>query len=184
MIEDFRVDTVEYLPRHLRRIDEYRAISACVDVWVKKIWDLIDHRDNGLYVGTIDEDGCKRIEDMLGLSSGGTLDSRQRQISGVYVSSLPYTQKKVLETLRAMCQSRNVTMDVDYSKYAVTITIRVDAYGYRDQLFDKARRMIPANMTLNLVIIYNVWSLAERYTWDGMAKWTWGQVLTDDAFGG
>lgn len=70
-----------------------------------------------------------------------------------------------------MCQSRNVTMDVDYDKYAVTVTIRVDAYGYRDQLYDsKARRMIPANMTLNLVIIYNIWSLAEKYVWNDMAK--------------
>lgn len=36
MIEDFRVDTAEYLPGHLKRIDEYKAISACIDVWIKR----------------------------------------------------------------------------------------------------------------------------------------------------
>ena len=186
VIEDFRTDTIEYLPSHIRRIEEFKVVTACTDRWIKKLWEYLDEHDNNLFIETLDEAGCAKIEEMLNLSvlPTDTLEDRKRRIRGVFVSSLPYTEKKVLATLMSMCQSTNISMAVDYANYSVTVTIKTDAYSYRDQLYDKARRMIPANMKLLFVIIYNAWSKAEKYTWDGISKWTWDDALTSNAFGG
>ena len=175
-----RADLEAHLPEHIGRIREFQEYGAVGDIELDRIWAAIAQELKDYYAGTMSEAECAARERMLGIQimPGETLESRRRRLRGYYVSGLPYTEKKLEDVLTALCGGKDFTLTVARDRYEATIELRLSARGLQENVTEIARKMLPANMSLSVTILFNRWQRFKRLRWGEVRRETWGSLMT------
>lgn len=177
-------DTIHWFPRHIAEIREFKEIAKAYDYLLNQAAADIQKVFDNEFLETLDAGGCLMHEHILGITAN-TLDSiedRRNRIKGYYASDLPYTEKKLDRVLRTMCGKDGFTMIVDSPEYQVDIQIRLNSMNLVTNVYEIARKMIPANMVLNVNIIYNVHQRFLGFCHADLAYYTHRQLRMDKIF--
>ena len=180
MIKDMPVNTGHYYPPHIKNIEEYKRIIVAYDKELRLLWAALGTQYDNQYFDTMDEATCARWEKLIGIQLVGdeTLFERRIQIKGRWTSSLPYTEPKFHEVLQSMVGDY-YTLAVSVPDKELNVGILLAEVLKIDYVYEIMRAMAPADMVVNVRVVYNRWSRFQEETWNTL--WnngadTWNDV--------
>ena len=148
---------IEYLPEFLRNVREYKAVLTYgVEPEIVKLYQAIENALNNQFIQDADEYGVQRWEKILGIShkSDYTLDERKFAILTKINEQLPYTTRSMEKRLENLCGKDNYSVSVDVNNFTVNIGVALTARNSYNDVSAMLEDVVPANMDINLFLIY------------------------------
>ena len=173
------VDTIHYFPEHISSSEEFQGIADAYDTELRLLWAALGLQYRNQYFDTMDADTCTRWEKLIRITLVGdeTLFERRIQIKGRWTSSLPYTEPKFHEVLQSMV-GEYYTLAIDVPTKELDVGILLAEVLKVDYVYEIMRAMAPADMIVNVRVVYNRWSRFQEETWDTL--WDEGADTWDD----
>lgn len=177
---DRSVDLNKYLPPVIRDTEEFREICNTENPEFSLLWEKAYSCADEQYIESMSIAGVQRMEKTLGIVpyDTDTLADRRFRLKTYSNSDLPYTRRSLERMLSALCGS-----DYTLTITGYTITIKV-GLGVRKQYAEVQKlmdRVIPANMKLNLQLLYNTHQQLGAYTHQQLGAYT-HQQLREEVF--
>ena len=175
------VDLKSYLPPYLLEFAELVMTLESQEPEFKWLWDKFTATLNNTFVISADQEGLERFEKMLDIVplDTDTLEDRKRRVLGLMAYGLPYTDKKLYETLVSMCGEGGFTLSINEDKYTVSIGMALASRRLMVFVEDIAEKMIPVNMYLNVYVAFNRWNRFRTVVWGTLLPETWGGLKED-----
>lgn len=167
---------LEYLPPYLQRYRELIAITNAEYPETELVKQSIDLVLNEQFIETLDEYGCERWEKMLKIviKPTDTLEIRRFTILSKILQDLPYTMRRLHEVLTRLCGAEYYTVILKHTEYFIQIWIEIQSMEKREIVINTVKRMIPANLILDVQINYRThgWLNENKLTHGAMRAYT------------
>lgn len=166
---------IDYLPEFLREIREYKAIlTDAVQPEIVELFDNLERVLNNQFIETSDEYGVSRWEKMLGISPKPTysLDDRKFGILTKMNEQLPYTTRSMEKRLESLCGKGNYKVDVDANNFTLNVGVALTAQNSYKDVYAMLEKVVPANMVINLYLIYEQNKKWSAYTHEQLSGYT------------
>ncbi|MCI1958303.1 MAG: YmfQ family protein [Clostridia bacterium] len=169
---------LEYLPEFLRDYREIKAIANAENAIFSDEEAYLNSCMSMPWVNTSDEKGIKRYESMFGIKSSNSdsLDTRKKAVKIYLNRSFVYTYKNFDEYLCSICGSDGYKFEVLNSEYKVNIKLALSVASLYNMVSENARKIIPANMSLNVEIMYNEHNDISKYTHKQLSTYTHDEI--------
>lgn len=177
-------DIEEYFPPHIKQIKEFQQIAKAMNYEICMMWENASVYELNQYINTMDESQCEYYEKkILNISSlkDDTLQDRRDRIMASLVSTLPYTENRMIETLDLLCGgSKNYVLLIEPKNYTINVGIKLASVKLSNNIRDIVEKMAPANMVRNIYIIFNRWSNFKKQKWGDLKEKTWTEMRNDE----
>lgn len=171
---------IEYLPEFLQ---EFREIKIILEQEQKHAEDVNDAKEsvfNNNFIETLTPEGCERWEKSLELTSRNlTLPERRNQILGRFAEQRPYTMRTLRNQLTAICGEDGYTCEMYEDEYILKVRIKMHMDGKYNAVKTLLDRIVPANVLIDLSLLYNTWGQLAGKTWGELSGYTWRQIKED-----
>ena len=174
-------DLIKYVPDALKDVREFKALAAVGSAEYTDIWSGMDAIRANQFVETLDAHGCTRNESIMSLTpkSMDTLAIRRFRIKAKTNEDIPYTEPTLENQLINLCGDDGYSLVVDYDSYKVTVRVALTAKGMYDEIENLLLRVRPANMVVDLSLLYNQWITLSTKTWAELSGTTWHQARNE-----
>ena len=171
----YRRNLIDYLPQVVKNIKEYKAIMN--DAEQPEIvvgWRNIDNIWYDQFIDSLTDNGCDRWEKMLKIQpkATDTVEIRRFRIKTKLNEDLPYTYNALVHMLNNLCGEGHYTIQIDNDKYKIKILIELTVKRMRDEVESTIKRIIPANLILEVDLRYNQHKTLAKYTYKQLSKYT------------
>ena len=175
------INMLAYLPEYLREFRELKLLLQSEEPEFRLLWDRLDRWIDNQTITTADVDGIRRFEQFLKIIplATDTLDERKRRVLGYENSNLPYTLKKLKETLVAMCGKGNVVCRLDYDNCTIELGVKLASVRSLTFIRDIAEMMIPLNLAFMIIVEYNRWKRFRTLKWKDLKTEIWESLHSD-----
>lgn len=174
---------IEYLPEFLRDIREYKAIlTDGVQPEVIKLFQAVEDAMNDQFVTDATENGVSRWEKMLKIIPKAThsLDDRKFAILTKMNEQLPYTMTSLKQSLSTLCGEDGYSVEVDDVNYVLIVRVALTAENNYDEVSKLLERVVPANMIIDLSLMYNQHKFFNSYSHDQLSGYTHEQLKREE----
>ena len=147
---------IDYLPEELREIEEFIRLFSALEPERADMQNEIDRAYKNQFIKTADEAGISRFEKMYGItgSFADSPDTRRFKLLAMSIGMLPSTEKKLREMLSYLCGEDGFEFHPDYNNFHVKIRVALDKKECFSEVLNMCRNVIPANMTVDLSLMY------------------------------
>ena len=175
---DREINLLEYLPGVLREVKEFKALSAAENPETIKLWEELENVLDDQFVNESTLNGVKRWESILGIKALDTdlLSDRKFRILSRLNEQLPYTYKNLDAQLALLCGANGYKLILDNSAYALTVKVALTAKKKFTEVGNLLDRVVPCNIVISLLLLYNQYLTLEQYTWQHLEQYTWEQL--------
>ncbi len=169
---------IDYLPRHSQDIHEIRVIMDAEQPEIEKIWREAERVQQDVFLATASDAGLARWEKMLGISAkdSDTLEERRMRCLAKVNEQLPFTKRTLAESLTALCGDGGYKLHIGYGEYSVRVLVALAAKKMVAEVEALLRRVLPANLVIEVSLMYNQWEKIKGRTWGELLGKTWGAV--------
>lgn len=175
----FRRKLREYLPDCIRDVREYRTIiddgeqPEVADLWADTYGIYAEE-----FIHDMTEYGVKRWESMLGIVPQDTLtlDERKYNILVKINEQLPFTIRQLSNLLTTLCGADNFTIELTHTAYRLVVKLELAKQHMFDEVMKLLKKIVPANLILEVQILYNTHRTISAYTHGYLRKWTHDQL--------
>ena len=174
---------IDYLPDILKNVTEFNQMMYAEQPELELFWSKGNSYLNDAFILSQDVDTAARWEKILKISSKDTdeLDVRNLRILGVMQGRLPYTYRTFYRSLLAMVGSeKDFKLNVDMENYKVSIVVALSSKELKDEIEKLAEKMVPANMTLEVLLWYTTHRMLEKKTHGALEQYTHEQLVELD----
>lgn len=166
---------IDYLPPVLSDKKEYIELFKSEQLQIESLVEKIECCFENQFISSSDVLGISKYEKLLKIIPKGTDDLvlRRFRVLAKYNEQLPYTYHRLVEMLNSLCGEGNLFIKVKDLKLSVYIKLSVkDKF---DDVKELLRRVIPANVALDLSILYNQWKMAKNKNmkWKDVKEKSW-----------
>lgn len=167
-------DLINYLPQVLKEVRELKAIVTAEQPEIIDLWDALEEALNDQFINDATEKGVKRLESILKVVPKATdsLDVRKYRIFARFNEQLPYTFKKLQNQLVRLCGENGFRVELDHELYKLIVKVELTAKGKFDEVDSLLKRTAPANMIIDLSLLYNQHQLLASFTHSQLANYT------------
>lgn len=166
---------IEYLPEFLRDVREYKAIlTDGVQPEIEALFKAIERVLNNQFIETSDEYGVSRWEKMLGITpqSTYTLDERKFTILTRMNEQLPYTMTSLSQRLENLCGKDGYSIALDANAFTLSVGVALTAQSSLKDVSAMLENVVPANIVLNLHLIYEQNKTWNAFTHEQLSSYT------------
>ena len=155
------VDIGIYQPDVIRDYREFKVLSEVESQILTKAWSDANNVLLDQFIETLTENGCRRWERILAIAPKGTdsLEVRQFRIKARLNEELPYTWRALVNVLDNLCGKGMYEITLYNNEYRLKILIELTVKKMFDEVKETVKRMIPANLILDVELRYNQHSL-------------------------
>lgn len=170
---------IDYLPEQVSEIHEFKVIMNAEQSEIERLWDKVDEGLSNQFLATATEYGIERWERMLKLSKKDTdsIEDRRLRILAKVNEQLPFTKITLEDSLKALCGENGYKLVISYGEYRVNVQVALTAKTMLDEVDKLLRRVLPANLLVTVVLLYNQWAKLETKTWEELESLTWDEIL-------
>lgn len=151
----------KYLPEFISNIKEFQELDKTVSIEVDELRNKLQQIQLNQFIETANEEGLRRYEQLIGLSSDGDEQLRRFNILNKYNSTIPFTMVWLKNMLNTTLGKGDFLLDMNHSEYTLTIGIVASKEHLIPVLFKDLRKKIPCNLILNSITLTPV--QAENY---------------------
>lgn len=172
---------LDYLPHFMREYYEMRKIMETEQVEIDQLWLEAENALADQFVLEATEQGVKRWESMLDISpkDTDTLDERKFRILTKLNQELPYTLRKLQMALTNLCGADGFTINLQAAEYHIEVKLAVGNHSNYSEVVNILKRMIPANLTQFVQLMYNQHELFTSYTHAQLSAYTHKQIRNE-----
>ncbi len=170
---------IDYIPTVIKNVREYKAImDGGEQAEVSNLWDAVDAAFNDQFVSSATVNGVQRWEAMLKIQPKGTdtLDARKFRILSRLNEQLPYTLPTLKNMLQTLCGKDGFSVEVQNEQYTLIVRVALVAKSNFDDVNILLKKVVPANMIIELELMYNTWGMVKAFTWAYLQNKTWREV--------
>lgn len=179
-----KADVLSYLPPVLQDVYELQAAAQAENSELSRLWQGAEDAMNDQFIDSATENGVSRWEKMLLLYPKGTdtLPERKFRIQSALSGRVPFTIWVLREQLDSLCGPENYELTVDHANFKVTVTLALAAQENYDTVCDMLRKMLPANLEIQVSLMYNRYGDLKTRTHEMLPPFTHGQIKTSEVF--
>lgn len=173
---------IEYFPDFWQDILEIETLDKVIKEQLDKLLQTIKGTVDNKFPATAGEEGIARWEKILGLSNplNSSLKSRREAVRAKLMAKPPINLRKLQSVIE---EYMGVEVTISISNYVVMV-------GYRGEtlvndltpLYATIYEMIPANLIVNIIRLYNTHSELAPNTHIDLQKYTHDQLRTSEVF--
>lgn len=166
---------IEYLPHFMRDYRECKAImNDGEQPEMVDMWKAFDDALNDQFINDATENGVSRWESILGIVPQATLtlDERKFTILTRINEQLPFTLKTLEESLKSLCGADGYSVQLQANEYTLIVKVALVAKKNFSDVQRLLDRIVPANIVVQLTIIYNTHDVLSTYTHQQLQKYT------------
>lgn len=163
---------IDYLPIGFTEILEFKALFNAEEPELANFLGKIENIDSDQFISTATEEGIARYEKMLNITPKGSepLNIRRFKILTRFNEQLPYTVRTLEERLEVLCGKNGYMLEFFPSSYAVRIRIALASKTYFDAVYTMLKRIVPANIEVDLQLKYNQHRDLSKYSHKTLAS--------------
>ena len=143
----------KYLPEFISEVKEFKELDKTVSVEIDRIREKLEQLQANQFVESANDEGLRRYEQMLDLSSNNDLETRRFNILNKYNSTIPFTLRWLTNMLNITLGKGNFLLDMDYKRYVLTISVVASKEHLIPMIYDDLRKKIPCNLVLNVTTL-------------------------------
>lgn len=172
---------IDYLPQVLKEVRELKLIFQSEQTEIADLWGSIDNALNDQFVIDATEYGVSRWEKILGIipKATETLDARKFRILTRSNEQLPYTIRTLKQQLEALYGKDDYSVELYNDVYTIEVKVNLIAKNNFDDVAALLHRVIPANMIIDLKLIYNQQSTLSQFTHGQLQAYTHNQLRSE-----
>lgn len=157
---------IDYLPTVLAETREMAAIMAAEQPEVEALWEALRVVLDAGFVQTAGSQGISRWERIIGIRPKGTdtLDVRRIRILTRMNERLPYTMRVLCQMLAAICGPDGFWVRLYADRYHLRVRVALTQLESYNDVRAMLRRVVPANIQLDLAPDYNTHGDLRPYT--------------------
>lgn len=166
---------IEYLPEPLKDVKEYEAILTLAEQpEMVALWEAEENTLNDQFVVDATENGVSRWEKIYGIVPKLThsLDDRKFAILTRMNEQLPYTITSLEQKLEVLCGKDGFSVEMKQNDFILDVKVALGAKNNFNDVASLLKRVVPANLIVNLSLKYNQQSTISAYTHKGLQKFT------------
>lgn len=165
---------IQYLPEYMRGIVEFNQLAGTEEEELNQLSDSINDAWNNQYIATATDEGLRRYEKIYGVvpMATATLDERRFKLYALMNQELPYTYRKLEESLAAICGDSGWILELNPASYEINIKIDVTNINNREAIEGLLLKMLPANIAPTISILYNPYSALEGKKHSALSGYT------------
>lgn len=169
---------IDYIPQVLKEIRELKAIVETEQPEIINLWNDLESVLSDQFINESTENGIKRWENILRIHPKATdsLDTRRFRILTRFNEQLPYTFKGLQQRLITLCGTEGYTLELNHDEYTLKVRIRLYAKPKLDEVKSLLSRIVPANMVIDLSLLYNTHSKLSTNTHSQLSNYTHKQL--------
>ena len=172
---------INYLPQFMQEYLEMQKIMETEQVEIDLLWTAAENALADQFILDATERGVMRWESMLGVSpkDTDTLDERKFRILTLLNQELPYTLRKLEQALTNLCGADGYSVEVQAAEYHVVVKLALTNVNNYSEVEKVLNKMIPANMTQFIQIMYNKHSVLAQFTYAQLSAYTHEQLKSE-----
>lgn len=172
---------IDYLPPYMQEYLEMQQVMNAEQPEFNFLWTAYENALDDQFILDATEYGVKRWETMLGITpkDTDTLDERKFRILARLNQELPYTMTKLKEALTTLCGADGFVIDLQAAKYHIEVRLAVGNQNNYQEVSDLLKKMIPANLTQYVKLLYNTHTMVGLHRHMDLAAFTHEQVRNE-----
>jgi len=172
---------INYLPYVVRDYAEFQGITGAEQPEFENAWAAVDDLLNNQFISTAGNLGLSRWEKILGITPKGTdtLEDRRFRILTRLNEELPYTLPRLRNILETLCGSGNYSAEVMEGTYQLIVKIGLAAKNNFSDVESLLDRVVPQNLIVTLLQLYNTHAELGRFTHAQLAAYTHDQMRNE-----
>lgn len=177
-----QINVLDYLPPVVGDTTEFKAISQAENPEINNLWAEHDTVLDDQFINTLDEESCARWEKMLNITPLGTdtLQDRRFRILAYINTDIPYTYKQLEIMLSNLCGADGYTMQLQNTLYKLVVRVALSASKQYSEVEKLLKRTVPANMLIDLDLLYNQHQYLAQFTHQYLSAFTHQQLKEED----
>lgn len=172
---------IKYLPYVVRDYPEFQGITGSEQPEFERAWASADDLLNNQFISTAGSIGLSRWEKILGITPKGTdtLEDRRFRIVTRINEELPYTVPQLRNILETLCGAGNYSAEVVEGTYQLIVKIGLAAKNNFSDVESLLNRVVPQNLILNVLLMYNQHKTLSVFTHGQMASYSHYQLRNE-----
>lgn len=178
---DRTINLIEYVPPILAKAKEFQLICAAENAEIERLRTAYLNLFNDQFIQTATENGIERLESIMGIVPKGTdsLDVRRFRLLARKQEKLPYTKWTLPEQLAALCGSDGYSLNIDHAARKIAVRVALTAKGMYESVELLLLKQRPANMVIDLSLLYNQYSTISPLTHAHLSAYTHDQLRNE-----
>ena len=173
----------DYWPRLLQKIRDFEELASAVQPELNIIIKHLNALPEEYFLNHMTRFGVERWEEILKIipPKTDTLDDRRFRVIARLGERLPYTYRTMIKYLAVLCGEENFEVNLDHNNYYLLVKLALQTKSQYDSVVDMLRRMVPANLILDVQIMYNRHIDLRPYEHDGLGEYTHEGLREDES---
>lgn len=169
---------IDYLPNIIKELEEFKQIMNAEQRQIDELWGFIYAILNEAFVDTAEDIGLKRWESILNITplDTDTAEVRRMRIHARMLEDAPYTWNSFKQMLDGLCGENGFTLELKSKEYILVIKVALTSKKLKDEVVKMAERVVPANLILDIDLLYNTYDLLKKITWEQASEKTYQQL--------
>jgi len=172
---------IDYLPLFMQEYRELAVVMETEQPEIDRLWSAVENALADQFIQEATANGVMRWESMLGISpkDTDTLDERRFRILTKLNQELPYTLRKLERVLTNLCGENGFSIDVQAADYHIQVKLAVGNHNNYSEVENTLKKMIPANLTHYIELMYNAHTVLEQLTHEQLSAYTHEQLRNE-----
>lgn len=168
------IDLIGYLPDIMQEIREFQQIIGAENPELSLLFEKLDLVIDNCFVDSLDSYGCSRWENMLAIIPKDTdsIELRRIRIKAALNGDTPYTMRSLENKLIALCGENNVFVEYANDIFTLSVSIALQAKDQYIYIKNVLEEIVPANIIINVKLLYNTHSVIKKMTHAEMKAFT------------
>lgn len=175
------VDVSKYYPDVIKDFREFVALASAENPEMSDLWSEIENTMNNQFIQDSDGTGIKKFEKLVDITpyATDTLEERKFRVMAKWNANIPYTERRFIEMLDNLCGEGGYTININRPDHSAIIKVALVSKKNVSAVEDLAERIVPAEMTLSVDLLYNTWGQVKSLTWGALKSLTWHDVKAE-----
>ncbi|VUZ28543.1 Uncharacterised protein [Acetobacterium wieringae] len=174
-------DLTKYVLDKFQDDKQFAVVVGMETPEIEDLWEGCDNIRNDLFIESLTAAGAARTEWIMGLKVKATdsLEVRRFRIAAKNNEQLPYSFNIIDQQLATLCGVDGYSFTVDYAAREITARVALTAKGMYDEIENLLLRIRPANMVIDLSLLYNQYSTISPFTHAHLSAYTHHQLRNE-----
>ena len=169
------VNINNYLPADLQDVLEFKAINEVEGIEAEQLRNACIVTRNEFFIATASDYGLKKREQPIGITAKDTesLDDRRFRLIARYNEQAPFTFKSIEDQIERLCGTGGYVFEYGPEPFHLKVKVALTAKNQFSEVGLTLRKTAPANVVVDLSLLYNQWLTLATKKWGDMTDTTW-----------
>jgi hypothetical protein len=178
---DREIDILSYLPEFLKEFREINQLAEAENPELLFLWKALRDVMNDQFVKDATENGMENWEKILKITPrvSDTLEDRKFRVLTRLNEKLPFTYIGLERQLASLCGEDGYLLELLNNEFKLIVKVALKAKSNLEDIRKLLQRIVPANMLVELSLLYNTYWLLEGYTYGSLSEYTHEQLKSE-----